>query len=234
MLPRWLTSFIPAELTAADLRQWREATLTATSRLMAVLALPVVILSLINLSSVQAYWRMPISIGFAVLISFVTFVPVPNFRIRLLLFFGTLYIGMLTIWVSQFYVYLFIVLIITLAMRTLQHYLHRFHSLHAAHTIQISEARYQAIWDIATDAVVLLDTNGVVQEANPAFFRTYGYTPDQVQGKPMFQLLPTNQHTQTSYEQLFTSPHPQLRHEFELLHADGTLRTVEAHLDFLE
>lgn len=308
MLPHWLTNLIPARLPATDLQQWREATLAATSRLMAVLAIPVVILSLLHLSTTQAYWRMPISLGFGVLIGVVAFWTVASFRARLFLFFGTLYlfaslflisdglsgvgrgmflltvvlaaillqpraillillltlstqatiyagwlsgwlpqtspsttstttlIGVVTLLMSQAYVYLFVIFIITLAMHTLQHYLYQFHTLQAAHTIQISEARYRTIWETATDAVVLLDSSATLQEANPAFFQTYGYTPAQVQGKPIYQLLGTEQRErmQATYKQLFISPHPQLRLEFELLHADGTPRTVEAHLDFLE
>ncbi len=61
-----------------------------------------------------------------------------------------------------------------------------------------SERRYSLLWETATDAILLMDTNSVIQFANPAVETIFGYRPDEVVGKNMTLLLPVRaQHSTT-------------------------------------
>lgn len=50
-------------------------------------------------------------------------------------------------------------------------------------------ARYDAVVGSAPDAIVTLDSDGVIQLANPAAAREFGYSPDELVGRPMETLL---------------------------------------------
>ena len=54
-----------------------------------------------------------------------------------------------------------------------------------------SEHRYRMLWETAPDAVVLMDCEGLIHFANPAVRQVFGYTPDEVIGKPMSLLNPS-------------------------------------------
>ena len=46
-------------------------------------------------------------------------------------------------------------------------------------------ARYDAVVDSAPDAILTLDAEGVIQLANPAAAREFGYAPDELIGQPL-------------------------------------------------
>ena len=50
-------------------------------------------------------------------------------------------------------------------------------------------ARYDAVVGSAPDAILTLDAAGVIQLANPAAAREFGYAPDELIGRPMDFLL---------------------------------------------
>src|SRR5687767_13437081 len=54
-----------------------------------------------------------------------------------------------------------------------------------------SEHRYRLLWETAPDAVVLMDCNSVIHFANPAVREVFGYTPEEIIGKPMSLLQPS-------------------------------------------
>ncbi|GDY21783.1 hypothetical protein LBMAG56_31300 [Verrucomicrobiota bacterium] len=53
-----------------------------------------------------------------------------------------------------------------------------------------SEERYRALWETATDAVLLLDETGIIRFANPAVVQVFGHTPEQAIGLPFATLFP--------------------------------------------
>lgn len=53
-----------------------------------------------------------------------------------------------------------------------------------------SEERYRALWETATDAVLLLDESGIIRFANPAVTTVFGHTAEQAVGLPFAALFP--------------------------------------------
>jgi PAS domain S-box-containing protein len=56
--------------------------------------------------------------------------------------------------------------------------------------LRSSEERHRVIVEAANDAVVSMDDHGVIQFANPATARIFGYDPTELMGKPMTLLMP--------------------------------------------
>ncbi len=52
-------------------------------------------------------------------------------------------------------------------------------------TLKESELRYRSVWENSTDAVVLLDLEGIIRFANPAVSRVFGWDPSEVGGKTL-------------------------------------------------
>jgi phosphoserine phosphatase RsbU/P len=53
-----------------------------------------------------------------------------------------------------------------------------------------SELRYRLLWETATDAVLLLNPDAIVEFANPAVERIFGYHPDELVGQDVTILQP--------------------------------------------
>jgi sigma-B regulation protein RsbU (phosphoserine phosphatase) len=53
-----------------------------------------------------------------------------------------------------------------------------------------SELRYRLLWETATDAIILIDTDSIIHFANPAVMEVFGYRPDEVIGKSLTTLQP--------------------------------------------
>jgi PAS domain S-box-containing protein len=53
-----------------------------------------------------------------------------------------------------------------------------------------SELRYRLLFETATDAVLVMDTQGTIQFANPAIQAVFGYRPDDLMGCSVTQLQP--------------------------------------------
>ena len=51
------------------------------------------------------------------------------------------------------------------------------------------EARLQAILDAAVDAIVTIDDRGIVESANPAVERLFGYAPAELIGRNVSMLM---------------------------------------------
>ena len=83
-----------------------------------------------------------------------------------------------------------------------------------------SEMRYRLLWETATDAVFLLDTNSVIRFANPAVETVFGYRPEEVVGQNLTLLLPERARSdhQTTFTQMLTSGvRSNRRHVFETI-----------------
>lgn len=53
------------------------------------------------------------------------------------------------------------------------------------------EAQYRAVTDTAIDAILVIDTDGIVQMVNPACERLFGYRPDEIIGHNVNMLMPS-------------------------------------------
>lgn len=61
----------------------------------------------------------------------------------------------------------------------------------SATAARLSDARIRTILDTAVDAILVIDTHGIVQLANPAVERLFGYTADEVIGRNVSVLMPS-------------------------------------------
>ena len=53
-----------------------------------------------------------------------------------------------------------------------------------------SDAGYRLLWETSPDAMILLDEESTIQSASAAMLRVFGYTPDEVIGRPLAMLQP--------------------------------------------
>ncbi|MGB0583238.1 MAG: PAS domain S-box protein, partial [Limisphaerales bacterium] len=76
----------------------------------------------------------------------------------------------------------------------------------AVSELRTSEERYRLLWETATDAILLMDTNSVITYANRAVEVVFGYTPDELLGENLTLLLPSEEHEEDGVT-LFKSLH---------------------------
>ncbi len=99
-----------------------------------------------------------------------------------------------------------------------------------------SEERFRAVWEVATDAMVLSGPDGIVLSANPAYFLLYGYPAEEVIGHSFALIFPESQRARAEekYRQTFDSLTVPLTFEAKVQRADGSTRVVEARVNFIE
>jgi len=61
---------------------------------------------------------------------------------------------------------------------------------HVESELKRSEARHRVVVETASDAVVSIDESGAIILANPATARIFGYSPEELIGKPLTVLMP--------------------------------------------
>ncbi|WHZ23405.1 MAG: hypothetical protein OJF47_002517 [Nitrospira sp.] len=61
---------------------------------------------------------------------------------------------------------------------------------HAEHALSESEARFRSLVEAATDSIVLADHKGKILSWNRAASRLFGYTDEEVRGRPLTMLMP--------------------------------------------
>ena len=61
----------------------------------------------------------------------------------------------------------------------------------ATEALRESELRYRLLWETATDAVILIDTESKIHFANPAVEKVFGYTPPEVINCPLALCSPS-------------------------------------------
>ena len=61
----------------------------------------------------------------------------------------------------------------------------------AEEALRESQGRIQAILDTAVDAIITIDERGIVESANPAVERLFGYPPSALIGQNVSMLMPS-------------------------------------------
>lgn len=105
----------------------------------------------------------------------------------------------------------------------------------ANEALRTSEARLRSVWETALDAMVITDAAGTIQSANPAYYRLYGYQPDEMLGHSFAMVLPSARRTAAmeDYQRIFGGPNDIAPVETIVQGADGRERVVEATFSFL-
>lgn len=93
-----------------------------------------------------------------------------------------------------------------------------------------------AVWGATTDALAVSDADGRVLAANPAYEVLYGYTVDEVIGSSFSIIFPETERAaaEAEYRAVFAGPAQQAPFTSVVQRRDGTMRTVESRISFLE
>ena len=93
----------------------------------------------------------------------------------------------------------------------------------------------QALWEGANDAMALSDDAGIVQAANPAYYRLYGYTADEVLGHSFAVIFPPEMRewAVAQYQAVFHTYTPRPAYETTIQRKDGARRLVESRIMFI-
>lgn len=57
-----------------------------------------------------------------------------------------------------------------------------------------SEERYRTLWEISPDAIIAINERGLIQFANPAVAKIFGYAQEELQGQDICILIPPHLH----------------------------------------
>ena len=95
--------------------------------------------------------------------------------------------------------------------------------------------QFRAVWEFTSDAIAVSDKDGIVLDANPAYFALYGYTPAEIIGKPYTAIFSPEARLEsmTRYQVIFAAPHNANAAEAVIRRADGSERFVESRYDFI-
>jgi len=106
---------------------------------------------------------------------------------------------------------------------------------HGKEALQESERHFQAVWEAASNAMILSTPGGTVLAANPAYYRLYGYTPEEVLGKDFSIIFPVEQRAwaQKLYDYIFQSPATNSSFEGSTVRSDGAECFIEARYSFI-
>ncbi len=101
--------------------------------------------------------------------------------------------------------------------------------------LQESKDLFSAVWECASDAMVLSDAQGVVTAANAAYLELYGYSAPDVIGQDFAIILPEAERdaARAQYKAVFASPEIPPAFESIIQRADGTERIVESRIGFI-
>jgi PAS domain S-box-containing protein len=91
------------------------------------------------------------------------------------------------------------------------------------------------LWEHASEAMALSDPGGVVLAANPAYYRLYGYGPDEVLGKSFALIFPSDQRAwaEAQYRAVFQGEQPPPVMQSVIRSKSGLERVVESRVSFL-
>ena len=98
-----------------------------------------------------------------------------------------------------------------------------------------SEARLKATWDVALVAMALSDPDGILLEANNAYFALYGYSREEVVGKHYAVIFPKAYRSlaKEHYAKTFLGKKSSALIEATVRAKDGTIRIVESQYSFI-
>jgi PAS domain S-box-containing protein len=95
--------------------------------------------------------------------------------------------------------------------------------------LRVSEERFRALSEQASDLVGILDADGTYRYASPSHQRILGDAPAEVQSRNVFGLIHPEDvpYMQAAFAALLQSPGAMEAVEFRMRHADGSWRTLE-------
>lgn len=93
----------------------------------------------------------------------------------------------------------------------------------------------ETLWQRAADAMVVSSPDGIVLAVNHAYCQLYGYREEQLLGQPFALIFPEpyREQAHVDYQDVFTTGDSQSTHHATIQRADGTMREVESHIEFL-
>jgi PAS domain S-box-containing protein len=97
------------------------------------------------------------------------------------------------------------------------------------------DEQLRLMWQNAVDAMIVLDRDGTVVDANPAYFTLHGHAPDEILGRPFTVIVPPSERDAAfeRFTALFHDGDVLPSYQFEIVHADGTPRIVEGQVSFI-
>jgi PAS domain S-box-containing protein len=100
----------------------------------------------------------------------------------------------------------------------------------AEEELRESEARFRALTEYSTDALVILDLDGRIRYASPAVSRINGYPLDEFLGQSAFEIIHPEDLPEAMrfFQQLCAEPGAINTTQCRLRHADGTWRWIDA------
>ncbi|HTI71232.1 MAG TPA: SpoIIE family protein phosphatase [Candidatus Limnocylindria bacterium] len=101
----------------------------------------------------------------------------------------------------------------------------------AENALRQSELRYRSVWENSTDAVFLIDLDGIIRFASPAVHRVFGRTADSLIGSP-FDLLRVSEAASESWWHLARASQGSKTFHTETLRPDGV--RIDLDLAFTE
>jgi PAS domain S-box-containing protein len=107
---------------------------------------------------------------------------------------------------------------------------------HFEESLKESQELFKATWDSAADAMVLSDAEGIVIEANKAYFTLYGYKPKEIIGESFAIIFPAASRADviSQYKNIFKQNKTPGNVETTVQTRNGTERIVESSYSFIE
>ncbi|MBI3966169.1 MAG: PAS domain S-box protein, partial [Chloroflexi bacterium] len=105
----------------------------------------------------------------------------------------------------------------------------------AERVLRESEAKLRSVWEAAADAMAVSDAEGIVVDANPAYYALYGLTPEQVIGHHFAQMFPLDRRALAiaQHAAVFAGAPGQGTFESTVRRADGTEGWVQSRASLL-
>jgi PAS domain S-box-containing protein len=105
----------------------------------------------------------------------------------------------------------------------------------AREALRASEQRFRAVWEHSADAMVLTDTDWIIQRVNPACCALYDLSADELIGHDIARILPEVERTgvERRRRELFAAPEPPPTVRSVVRRSDGEERIVECHAEFV-
>jgi PAS domain S-box-containing protein len=107
-------------------------------------------------------------------------------------------------------------------------------SCHVA-PVAVNDDRFRIMWESSVDAMVLSDAEGIILDANQAYYDLYGYQPEQVINQSFAIIFSPDQHTQAieQYRELIRTRTVYPAYETTIQRANGEQRVVESRASFV-
>jgi PAS domain S-box-containing protein len=100
------------------------------------------------------------------------------------------------------------------------------------------DERLRLMWEMAVDAMILLDPSGIVVDANPSYYSLNGYTPEEILGRRFDVIFPAEERAFVAerFTAMFAREREEIlpAYDFQIERKDGTRCTVEGRVSFLE